>query len=316
MSRISFEQLLRRVDLLTLRVFISIAAEGSFLKAAARENLAPSAVSKRIKDLEQNFDTVLFSRLTRNVELTSSGQEFLQTAKAMLEELERAHVRLTNDGEIVSGLVRLWSNESSLVARLARDVHRFTEQCPAVSVKISQKVTTEIIKAVASAQADLGIFPAMALREHKLEHVPYGDDYLCAILPNWIDPPAAALTLDWILDHPLIVLPEDSSLMMLLTEAAEKVGKPIIRGMEVIGSESARALALEQFGIAILPHSLIGPAASENVQMLSIEEDWARWQIAIAYRSKDLLSSAAVRLVEHLQNCAAQQDQPLHDAGR
>lgn len=310
MSRISFEQLLRRVDLLTLRLFISIAIEGSFLKAAARENLAPSAVSKRIQDLELNFDTVFFSRLTRNVELTPSGQEFLQTARAMLEELEKVHVRLTNDGENVSGVVRLWSNESSLVARLARDVHRFTEQNPAVSVKISQKVTTEIIRAVTSAQADLGVFPVAALREQKLEHVPYGVDYLCAILPNWIDPPAAALTLDWILDHPLIVLSEESSLMMLLTEAAEKVGKPIIRGMEVIGNESARALALEQFGIAILPNSLIGLGVGEGVRVLPIEEDWARWQVTIAYRSRELLSSAAARLVEHLHRRAAQQDGP------
>lgn len=87
MSRLSFEQLLR-VDLLTLRLFVSVAAERSFLRAAELQNLAPSAVSKRILDLESHFGTVFFSRLTRSVELTPSGQVFLEASMAAIDSLE------------------------------------------------------------------------------------------------------------------------------------------------------------------------------------------------------------------------------------
>ena len=57
----------RRVDLTTLWLFIAICEEQNLTKAANREGVAASAVSKRMNDFEQSFGVTLFKRLSKGI---------------------------------------------------------------------------------------------------------------------------------------------------------------------------------------------------------------------------------------------------------
>jgi DNA-binding transcriptional LysR family regulator len=71
----------RPVDLLTLRLFVAVCEEGSLGRAAAREALVASAVSKRIAAVEQAVGAALLVRGRRGVAPTAAGQALLRQAR-------------------------------------------------------------------------------------------------------------------------------------------------------------------------------------------------------------------------------------------
>ena len=73
--------LLRRIDLTTLRLFIAVCEEQNLTRAANREGIAASAVSKRMNDFELAFGVTLFKRLSKGMALTPAGEALLHHAR-------------------------------------------------------------------------------------------------------------------------------------------------------------------------------------------------------------------------------------------
>lgn len=73
-----------------LQYFIAVAEELSFTRAAQRLHVSQQGLSTQIKQLEHAMDVVLFSRTTRNVELTAAGAVFLQDVREALTGLDVA----------------------------------------------------------------------------------------------------------------------------------------------------------------------------------------------------------------------------------
>lgn len=78
-----------RYDLTSLRLFVAVAECGNLTRAAEREHLAVSAISKRISELEELIGTPLLQRYPRGVGLTPAGQSMLHHARQMLQLMHR-----------------------------------------------------------------------------------------------------------------------------------------------------------------------------------------------------------------------------------
>lgn len=76
-----------------LEVFILVAESGGFARAARRLRITPSAVSRRVAQLEDRVGVQLLSRTTRRVELTAAGEAYFKKIKPLLAEIDSA----TND---------------------------------------------------------------------------------------------------------------------------------------------------------------------------------------------------------------------------
>src|ERR1700710_199452 len=74
----------RRIDLTTLRLFIAVCEEQNLTRAAQREGIAASAVSKRMNDFELAFGVTLFKRLSKGMALTPAGEALLHHARVPL----------------------------------------------------------------------------------------------------------------------------------------------------------------------------------------------------------------------------------------
>src|SRR5215472_7860820 len=87
-----------RIDILGLEAFLCIAERGSFLRAAAHLNLSQTAVSHRLKKLEEALGVKLFARTTREVTLTRAGTDLLPKAQKALADLDASFEELRRDG--------------------------------------------------------------------------------------------------------------------------------------------------------------------------------------------------------------------------
>lgn len=118
----------RRIDLTSLQLFVAVCELGSIGRAAEREFIAASAVSKRLSDLEATLETPLLYRHTRGVKLTPAGESLLHHARSVLFSLEKMQAELSEYAEGVRGHVRIHANISAIVQFLPEDLGAFTRR--------------------------------------------------------------------------------------------------------------------------------------------------------------------------------------------
>ena len=85
----------RQIDLTSLQLFVAVCELGSIGRAAEREYIAASAVSKRLSDLEATLGTQLLYRHARGVRLTPAGESLLHHARSMMFSLEKMQAELS-----------------------------------------------------------------------------------------------------------------------------------------------------------------------------------------------------------------------------
>ena len=90
-----------------LRAFVQVVESGSLTRAADRLQVATSAVSRRLKDLEDRLGTQLLQRTTRQMRLTPSGETFLGRAQEILQALEEAEAEAGDHARALSGPLRI-----------------------------------------------------------------------------------------------------------------------------------------------------------------------------------------------------------------
>jgi DNA-binding transcriptional LysR family regulator len=81
-----------RIELRQLRYFVTLAEELHFGRAAAREHIAPSALSQQVQRLERALGVLLVDRTSRHVELTAAGSRFLIEVRQILRHVDQAAV--------------------------------------------------------------------------------------------------------------------------------------------------------------------------------------------------------------------------------
>ena len=136
--------LARRLDLTSLQLFVAVCETGSIGRAAEREGIAASAVSKRLSDLEGVLDPPLLYRHARGVDLTPAGETLLHHARAMLFGLDKMQGELSEYAQGVRGHVRLNANISAIVQFLTEAMAGFVAQHSPVKRELDERVTTEI----------------------------------------------------------------------------------------------------------------------------------------------------------------------------
>ena len=122
-----------------LRYFVEIASSGSFSAAAERLYIAQSALSRQIKELEQQLDTPLFERTARQPRLTAAGAAFLPRARTLLQELEKAGDLARAIGQGQTGSLRLsHSSTVPLTGTLLQRLSTWLHDNTGVSMEIAQ----------------------------------------------------------------------------------------------------------------------------------------------------------------------------------
>lgn len=119
-----------------LRVLNAVVSTGGFAAAAEHLNIAKSAVSRRIRDLEDRLGARLFDRTTRRVRLTEAGRGFHERAVELIAELERAEEAASSASGELRGRIRVAAPVSFTTHCLAPAIGRFLDRHPAVTLSV------------------------------------------------------------------------------------------------------------------------------------------------------------------------------------
>ena len=140
-----------------LRYFISIAAEGTFTKAAAKLRVAQPALSRQISLLEEELGTPLLIRHRRGVGLTDAGTALLERARPVLLAMDRIQSEVGEYSAAPTGTLRIGCTPTLTSRLVVNPLRRIMERFPKVGVQIQEGVSHQLCRAVLSDELDAAI---------------------------------------------------------------------------------------------------------------------------------------------------------------
>jgi DNA-binding transcriptional LysR family regulator len=148
------------MEMRQLHVFVTVAEEGHFGRAAARLHVVQPAVSQQIQRLERELGAVLFERSSRGARLTAAGEVMLAEARQLLadEVQARRAVRRAAQGEI--GQIRVGCVPSALSGVLPKVVPAFRAAHPEVGIFIRELHTAQQFDALVDGRIEAGFLRA------------------------------------------------------------------------------------------------------------------------------------------------------------
>jgi len=152
------------IELRHLRYFLAVAEELHFGRAAQRLNISQPPLSQQIMQLEQEIDAKLFTRTNRSVQLTPAGQQFLNDARAILQQVEQAASRAARLERGEEGELRIGFTSSAPFTGLVSDaLYQFRQRWPQVHIQMQEINTRQQLAPLHEGRLDLGVMRNTAL---------------------------------------------------------------------------------------------------------------------------------------------------------
>ncbi|QBY56194.1 LysR family transcriptional regulator [Cupriavidus oxalaticus] len=296
---------MRLEDPQSLRLFIAVCETGSIATAAAREAISPSALSKRISDLEESLGTALLHRGQRGVRPTAAGEALIIHARSILDGLQRMRYEVGEYGDGVRGHVRVLAVSTSIVEFLTEDLTSFLAAYPHVRVSLDERVTEDVVQGIESGMADIGICRKVAVAG--IDVYPGGADRYAVVVSG--HHPLASRTsvrFEETLAYEHVGLPQNAAMRVIEDRVASELAREVRMRFFVSSFDAALCVVSSGLALSILPVEAIERFRSiYNLRILALTEPWATQEFIVCAREAALLSPAARQLLNHLVACRA-----------
>ena len=300
---------MRDIDLKTLRLLVAVCDHQNMARAAEQEHIEPSAISKRIAQLEADLGTPLLMRTRRGAHPTSAGMAVLEHARRVLFTLDQLVSEAATFSSGVQGHVRLVASASAIAESLLDDIAIFMRE-PAnrnIRVDIEERVSVDLVRQVREGMASMGVcWDSVDLQG--LQHRAYRRDRLAlAVHPQHPLAERKSLRFEQTLDHEYVGLQPTTAMHTMLQRAAARVGRTVTYRVIVSNFDAAFRVVAANLAISVVPIEVGGPYATLlGVKLIPLTDAWTHRGFAICFPDFEVLQPAPRRLVEHLVERAVQ----------
>ncbi|MEW6345164.1 MAG: LysR family transcriptional regulator [Paraburkholderia sp.] len=294
---------MRDIDLKTLRLLVAVCEHRNMARAAQEEHIEPSAVSKRIAQLESELGVPLLTRSRRGVQPTPAGLVLLEHARSVLFTMERIATDVAAFSAGLAGRVSLYASASAIAEALLDDVAAFMRE-PAnqnIKVDIEERISADLVRQLREGAASVGVCWDNVDLEG-LQARPYRQDRLAlAVHPGHPLAGRASVSFEQTLDYDHVGLPPSTAVHTMLQRAAARVGRTVSYRVIVSNFDAAFRVVAANLGISVVPVE-VGDAyrPTLGIRLIPLDDAWARRRFIVCYRDFDALQPAAQRMVDHL----------------
>ncbi len=327
-----------RFDLTDLRLFLHVVEAGSITHGAERMHLAIAAASTRIRDMEAALGTPLLHRQRQGVQPTEAGRTLLHHARVLLQQAERMRGDLAEYADGLRGQVRLMSNTNALTEFLPEPLSAFLAAHPQVNIDLEERLSDEIVAAVADGTADIGIV-AGTVEVAGLEVLPFRVDrfvlvvapqHPLASVPSVLPPPfppphcphpslprlrrrvregawegqgggLRRIAFAEALDFDFVGLDRASALQRFLSEKAERIGRRLKLRVQLRSFDAVCRLVECNVGTGVVPATTAERLTKTmSIHPIELIDEWAVRKLTICVRREADLPIYARELVRHL----------------
>ena len=289
------------IDFELYRIFYTVANNGNITKAALELNISQPAISKSIKNLEDQLGGTLFIRTKRGVILTSEGKEFYNYIKKAIEYITSAENKFTDLINLETGCIRIGISTTLTKEFLLPYLEKFHKLYPNIDIMISTNISSELLTKLRNGLIDIVIL--------NLNNKKYDDDIEiikckeindCFVINNdYLNLNNLNLSIKDLNNYPLILQTRESNTRDFIDNFAKEYNVTLKPNMELASYTLVVTLAKIGFGIGYATKEYIKKEL-ENKELfeLKIKETIPPRYIGIALCKNNLPNFSTKKLIE------------------
>ena len=278
------------MDLKQIRNFIVLAETLNFRMAAERLHMAKPPLSVSIKKLEESLGVPLFTRNTKEVQLTREGKLLLDDCKKLMHLAQSIKHQADEIRDGTYGKLRIGFVGTATLELIPRLIADFKSQYKNIEIEFHESTSKQIFADIEDNLLDLGLVRTPFLRETELIMQPLGQDSFVLAVPrnHPLLAHGPAIHLSDAREYPFVAYNAQSvpGLNFAMNSACQQAGfSPII-------SQSAQqiltvlALVGSNLGIALVPSIMAKHHKAKDVQFLELLDEKKVQRLGLALVSK------------------------------
>jgi LysR family transcriptional regulator, transcriptional activator of the cysJI operon len=251
------------MNLALFGTLIEVAKLGSVSKASKKLYLTQPAVTKQIQALEEIYEKKLFVRATSGLRLTEEGRTLLVYAREMLKLLDKSFVSVKEEGESLSGRLKIATNLTLGIHILPKIIRFFSAVYPRIKIEAFLNNNETITRSVKKGDAHFGFIgkdpgdPLITLHDF------FQDQLVVVIAPGFgIKNPTSWKKL---LKIPFIGRERGSDIRSTYEEWFKERETKVIPAIELNNTEAIISSVACRLGFSILPLCTVKNALRQGV---------------------------------------------------
>jgi len=286
------------MDIASLQAFSAVAEQASFSLAAEQLHLTQPAVSKRIRQLEDDLGVNLFDRIGRRISLTEAGRALLPKARRLLNDASDIRRTLADLSGEVSGQLVMGTSHHIGLHRLPDPLKHFTTAYPQVELDIQFMDSEAACHAVEIGDLELAIVTLPPASLPHLSMQPIWEDPLVFMIANEHRLAGKRkVNLKTLLLEPAVLPSGSTYTRRILEQAVHEQGLTLKIAMETNYLETLQMLVASGLGWSLLPRTQL----DERVSTVGIRGFRLSRQLGAVTHEKRSLSNAAKAMIASCQ---------------
>jgi len=284
------------------KVFYWAAKTGSLTKAAKSLYITQPSVSHAIKQLEDSFGMTLFYRNSKGVALTQEGNilySYIEQSQILITLAEEKLAALKN---LESGELRIGGSDSLFKHYLLAYLEKFHRDFPAVKLQLIHGTTPEIIAFLKEGKIDLGVvrMPIVDPQLELKEGIQLQDCFVAGA--HYAELKDVVLSLDKLIQYPLILFSRNSRARMAITELMQGYGYELKPAIEVGSVDLLIEIARKGLGISYVTREFVSKELEDgSLFEIKLDVQLPPSQVGLMIMRNMPLSSAASSFIEYIR---------------
>lgn len=286
------------MDLRVLKYFLVVATERNISNAAKILFVSQPALSKQLKELEEELGVILFKRGNRNITLTEDGVYFLSKTKEILSLVDITVSNLKQK-DIISGEINIGAAETLQLEKIFKIISYMTKEFPNIKTNITSGNADEIILKLDSGLLDFAIIVGF-IDKNKYEHLslPWYDKWGLLIRKDNSLSKKKYIIKDDLKNIPLIISKQTNVDNFLTEWLGENIDNfNIVATYNLL--YNATLMAKENIGNVLCLNGIINTNSS-NLKFLPLKPE-LKTSLSIIWKKNKSLSNVAKKFLEDLK---------------
>lgn len=234
-----------------MAMFVRVVEAGSITKAAEQLNIAKSAVSRRLKELETRLGSQLISRTTRQSNLTQAGEQYYQKVHHILSEVDALNEETSGTPTRIEGTLKMTAPLSFGLMHLNDVIDEYANQHPELKFELDfSDRHTDLIEEGFELAIRIRELQDSSYQAKRLALIRYA---LCAS-PEYLERMGTPKTFDDLTEHEFLQYGMSKSSAIELIDKQGKKHQVAVNGkIKANNGDFLREMAVKGHGIAFLP---------------------------------------------------------------
>jgi DNA-binding transcriptional LysR family regulator len=251
------------MELSTLRVFMTVASERSFSRAADKLGRTQPAVSLALQRLEAELGEKLLDRSAKDVVLTDAGRAVLEYGRRFQSLESELHNSIAELRDHSAGRLVIGANESTGLY-LLRHIERYRRMYPKIKVQIRRSFSSRIPAEIVEGNLELGVISYQPRDERLVSRVIYSDSLAFVVSPRHRFAPREEVPLAELGDEIFIAHNVVSPYRDIVLRVFQERGVNLNMDIEMPTIEMIRWMVEENQGVAFLPRMCVDQEITEG----------------------------------------------------